>query len=260
MSEPLYQEKYVAFIDMLGFSHLVRAASGNADKQATILAAIERLKDTACTNSNIDLIITYFSDCLVISSARSPLGLYEMLQSIRTIAENLLVVDVLIRGGLTVGEVHHNGQFMFGPGMLDAYDMERHEAKHPTVLVSEIVRSDTLQAGLRPFLIFDDEEPERAYVHYLMAFANYDPTPQPGLMILDGPARLIRHFIAQRLASHEGTVREKAEWLEKYWNGSVGTVGVLGVVNRLGDLTRPDAHPFRSIRAIVAGPRVVAEG
>lgn len=250
----LYREKYVAFIDMLGFSDLVRGSIKSAAEQATIVEAIERLKDTACSNPATGLIVTYFSDCLVISSSRTPAGLIGMLQSIKTIAENLLVVDVLLRGGLTVGSIHHDAQFMFGPGMLEAYDMECCKAKHPTILVSPQVKSDVDDAGLSCLLIHDTAEPDRHYVHYLISFSTYDPTPRNGLLILDDPARLIRHFIARRLDRDDGPIRAKAEWLERYWNETVGTAEVLGYVDRVADLPRPDAHPFRSRLAIIGQP------
>jgi hypothetical protein len=252
MGEMLYREKYVAFIDMRGFSNLVRSAAQDAEKQARIVEAIERLKDTACCNPTIGLMITYFSDCVVLSSDRTPAGLFEMLQSIRTIAENLLVVDVMVRGGLAVGDIHHDERFMFGPGMLEAYDLERLHAKNPTILASEPVWADVEKAGLNELFVHDDAEPDRHLVHYLISFSSYDPTPRNGLLILDGPAKLVRHFVAQRLATDEGSVRVKAEWLERYWNETVGSVGFLGVVDRVADLATPDAFPFRSFRAIVA--------
>lgn len=254
MSEMLYREKYIVFIDMLGFSNLVRASVQDADKQATIVEAIGRLKDTACCNPALGLMISYFSDCLVLSANRTAAGLFEMLQSVRTIAENLLVVDVLIRGGFVVGDIHHLEQFMFGPGMLEAYDLERLHAKHPTVLVSQPVWNDVEGAGLEHFFVHDDAEPDRHFVHYLISFSSYDPTPRNGLLILDGPAKLVRHFIARRLATGEGPVRAKAEWLERYWNETVAPSGFLGAVDREADLETPDAFPFRSVRAIVAGP------
>ena len=254
MDEMLYREKYVAFIDLLGFSNLVRASAESAAKQDAIVEAIGRLKDTACCNPATDLVITYFSDCLVISSSRTPAGLVGMLQSIKTIAENLLVVDVLVRGGLTLGSIHHDTQFMFGPGMLAAYDMERCEAKHPTILISPQVKADVDDAGLSYLVLHDNAEPDRHYVHYLISFSTYDPTPRNGLLILDGPAQLIRHFIARRLNADVGSTWAKAEWLERYWNETVGTVGFLGYVDRVADLPQPDAHPFRSRLAIVGQP------
>ena len=252
VAEPLYRVKYVAFVDMLGFSRLVRAAVGDADLQAKIVEVIERLKNTATNNPHIGLILTYFSDCVVLSSDRTPAGLFEMLHSIKAIAENLLVEDVLIRGGLTLGDIHHDGQFMFGPAMLEAYDMERCEANNPTVLVSDGVVGDIRAAGLEVFLVSDEDDPERRYLHYLLDFSLYDPTPRNGLMVRDGPAKLVRHYIASRLKHDTGSVRDKAVWLERYWNRTVAVAGVLGHVDREADLKRAeDAHPFRTRRVLL---------
>lgn len=251
MTEALYERKYVAFIDLLGFSALVRTSAGSAEKQAAIVEAIGRLKDTACRNPATQLLVTYFSDCLVISSQHSPAGLHSMLLSIKTIVENLLVVDVLVRGGLAIGDIHHDDQFMFGPGMLEAYEIERDQARHPMVMVSPQVRSDVEQARFGHMLVHDSNESDRHYVHHLISFALYDPAPRAGLHILEGPAQLIRHYIARRISEDSGPVRAKAEWLERYWNETVGAAGVLGRVDREADLPRPDAHPFRSHLAIV---------
>ncbi|QBG92172.1 hypothetical protein [Xanthomonas oryzae] len=253
----LYEEKYVAFIDMLGFSELVRQSASDASRLDEISEAIDRLKNTACHNPSTGLLCTYFSDCIVISSNRTSAGLRDILHSIRAVAENLLVVDILIRGGLTVGSLHHDEQMMFGPAMICAYNMESNEACHPMVLVCGTVRTDAEAAGLSRELIWDDEDPERHYVHYLISYSTYDPTPRAGTLILDSQANLVRHFIARRLQAPPGRVREKAEWMERYWNETVGISGILGSVDRVTDLVKPNARPFRSRLAVLAPSPVI---
>lgn len=253
MAEGLYQQKYVAFVDMLGFSNLVLASAEDQTSHARIIEAIERLKDTACDNPAIGMITTYFSDCIVLSCERSPRGLAEMLQNLTIIVENLLVVDVLARGGLTVGAVHHDRQFLFGPAMLEAYRMECGEAIHPTILLNPTARADIEAAGFEAYMVHDEPEPERYYLHYLINFALYDPTPRAGVHILDGPALLVRHYIARRIADDGGSPLAKALWLERYWNETVGVQGHLGMVDRAADLAIPDARPFRSRRFIAGG-------
>ena len=200
MTDGLYQQKYVAFLDMLGFSNLVQQSGSDPSAHARVLEAIERLKETACDNPKTGMISTYFSDCIVLSCDRSPRGLNDMLRSLTMIAENLLVVDVLVRGGLAMGAMHHDRQLMFGPAMLDAYRMESKEVGHPTVLIAPEVQADIKAAGLEPYMVRDDGEAEHHYLHYLINFALYDPTPSPGRLILDEPARLVRHYLARRIA------------------------------------------------------------
>lgn len=253
MSDSLYREKYVAFIDMLGFSNLVRDAAVDLSKQSIVIDAIDRLKDTACNNPDMGMIVSYFSDCVVISCDRTRHGLAEMLMSLLAIAENLLVIDIMVRGGLTVGYIHHDADFMFGPGMLEAYDIERCIAKHPTIMLSNAAHEDVVKEGFDHVIIHDSAEPERRYLHYLASFANYDPTPRNGLMSRSGPSLLIRHYIAKRLRDGEGSTLAKAEWLERYWNETVGDKGIFGCVDRIADLALPDATPFRFIRRKFAG-------
>lgn len=255
MADGLYQLKYVAFLDLLGFSNLVQQSASDPNAHARVLEAIGRLKETACDNPKTGMISTYFSDCIVLSCDRSPHGLHDMLRSLILIAENLLVVDVLVRGGLAMGAMHHDRQLMFGPAMLEAYRMESKEVRHPTVLIAPEVRADIKVAGLESYIIRDDDgaEPERHYLHYLISFAHYDPTPLPGRLILDEPARLVRHYLARRIADSNGSPLQKALWLERYWNETVAIQGYLGEVDRVADLEVPDAMPFRTRFYIAQG-------
>jgi hypothetical protein len=252
----------VAFIDILGFSRMVRDGAHDEARRSDIISAIDRLRDTACQNPDAGLLITYFSDCLVISSERTETGLHQMLQSLKFIAENLLQIDVFIRGGLAVGGIHHTPDIMFGPAMLDAYDIERCEtgAVHPTVLLSAEVKADAERypwAGW--FVTTDDAEPHRTYLHFLRSFSDYDAVPRSGQVVLEGPALLVRHYIARRLQAPPGSVRRKAEWMQRYWDETVAHFGVLGAVDPVGDLERaPNAQPYKTRLMLLAKPKATA--
>lgn len=253
MTDP-YREKYVAFVDMLGFSALVQSTADDPKKRAKIVAAMDRLSVSTCENPALGMNLTYFSDCIVISTDLTEAGLYEILESLTTIAENLLQIDILVRGGLTLGNIHHDGQFMFGPAMLEAYGMECRETIFPTILVSESVKADCDRyswGGL--CLVHDSEQPERQFVHYLRRFDDYDPTPVAGKVLLDKPAKLIRHYIAKRLAGPPGAVRDKAVWLKTYWDDTAGKSTVLGKVNPVADLAEQtyEASGYRIVRRIL---------
>lgn len=168
MKPKIYTEKYVAFIDMLGFSELVSDSVNNEVAYAAVVDAIDRLRATACEIPSIDLVQTYFSDCIVLSSARTPDGLAGMLDAIRVVAENLVVVDVFVRGGLAAGPIFHDAQFMFGPGMLSAYHLESKVAINPAVVVTTEVEQEIVGVGLGHMLFHDSESPERKYVHHLI--------------------------------------------------------------------------------------------
>jgi hypothetical protein len=55
------------------------------------------------------------------------------------VAEMGLRIGLLIRGGLSFGQLYHQGGVVFGEAMIDAYDLECKIAKNPRVVVSERV-------------------------------------------------------------------------------------------------------------------------
>jgi hypothetical protein len=117
------------------------------------------------------------------------------------------------------------------------------------------VCDDILEARLDNFIAREEAPSGHRHVHYLIQFEFYDPAPTAGLLILDGPARLVRYYIASRMQSDDKSIREKAVWMESYWNSTVATKGFLGGVDRERDQVMPEgAQPFRSVRAIIAGP------
>lgn len=165
----MYEEKFIAFIDILGFGSLVEASSLDQSIPEKILAVLKSIQPeaiheeayarvnkelippgelekvmevcdlmTAQMRKMISVTITYFSDSLVISApshdVMSSQMLLDMLAklSIKLWVENSL----LIRGGMTLGKLIHieNGP-LFGPAMNRAYHLESKLAKNPRILI-----------------------------------------------------------------------------------------------------------------------------
>lgn len=140
-----YQEKFVAFIDILGFKELVKK-SVEADDAESIARMVRRLgsdddialyrEDGAeiCPHSqklqkDLSLYITQVPDCVIVSAEVSPAGAINIVNYCRKIAERLLLREsVLCRGYLTKGKVYHQGAIIFGPAYLDAIVGEKKAA------------------------------------------------------------------------------------------------------------------------------------
>jgi hypothetical protein len=85
-----YREKYVVFLDLLGFSALVNKVSGDVLERHRVVEALKLVRDTLTQDPKIDFRFTYFSDCIVLSAERSPQALWSMFQSIELLTFNLL--------------------------------------------------------------------------------------------------------------------------------------------------------------------------
>jgi hypothetical protein len=225
-SQDAYRQKYVAFVDLLGFKRLVAEADPSPKKRRRVLDLLDLLRTTACENPSIGMRLTHFSDCVIMSADRSAPGLAQMLASIEWLALNLLQHDVLVRGGLAVGGAYHDSTFVFGLAVNEAHGMEEC-AVHPRVIVSDAVLFDARMNGLADALMEDEDG--RHFVHYLRLYAGYDPNVRlPGTLVLEEPAARMIDFVCHRLNTHSGNVLDKAKWFQAYWNRKVATQGQFG--------------------------------
>jgi hypothetical protein len=247
-----YGEKYVVFLDLLGFRELVKKIAQDILERHRVVESLKLGRDTLYPNANIDLRFTYFSDCIVISAERSARALWDLFQSVELLTFNLLQYDVFVRGGLAVGPTHHSKDFVFGTAVTEAYELESKQASSPLVLLAPEVAQDVLKLGPDFTQWLNQDGPGRYFVNYLMRYAEYTPAPQPGKVVLTYPAQRIAYFISQRLTKDRGSVLEKAQWFQTYWNSTVAVRGILPPIETGTTPTTLDEGPTIIMRRLVA--------
>lgn len=147
-----YEERIIAFIDILGFKALID--STNTDDAESNTTAIKKMFDiyTEIENSLHEklqeedeilegLKITRFSDCIVISfpeKQRDAL-FFLCISLLHFLYEMLINYKLLFRGGITSGKLIHTDKFLFGPAMNRAYELESKFANYPRIILDEII-------------------------------------------------------------------------------------------------------------------------
>lgn len=224
----IYKTKFVAFVDLLGFHSTIERSAQEPELQRRVAAVIDTFQKTACENEAHDIQLTGFSDSLVMSASVTPEGLNGLLAMIGQIARNLLQKDILIRGGVSLGSIHHEGSLTFGPAMNEAYGIESQWAVYPAVIISDAVAAKAAEFGSMRVCV-DPHRPHLMMLDYLEPMRVYTPEPEVGKVVWDGPARLIVSHIQRRLIEHRTNpnLNAKAKWLEAYWNAAVSELGVL---------------------------------
>ena len=249
-------ERYVAFLDLLGFKYEVEQAEADPMRWPRVQEALRLVKETLCETPAVDMRLTSFSDCIVISAARTALGLSEMIASIEMLTFNLLQYDVIVRGGFTAGTAHHDKDFVFGTAVNRAYLLESDKqkgARHPMVLVSPEVMDDVKGYGEACVACFQEDEPGRWFVHFLMRYSTYTHEPiYSGKVIMDDPAQRVRDFICHRLRRDRHGVLEKAKWLAAYWNRAVASHGVFAEVDASVEPKDTSKGPTIMMRRLLA--------
>lgn len=186
-----YREKYVAFLDLLGFGDLLERIGQDVRERHRVVEALKLVRDTIGQNPAIGLRFTHFSDCIVLSAERTAHALWEIFQSIELLSFNLLQYDLLVRGGLSAGLMHHSKDFVFGAALTDAYHLERDKAKNPLVLLSAEVVQDAAKLGPDFAQWITEDGAGRYFVNYLIRYAAYTPERQAGKIILEYPANRV---------------------------------------------------------------------
>lgn len=141
-----YENRLVAFIDILGFSKLILRSENEpamVSWMVNILDAIksnEGLKKLFGKELDLQLEFTAFSDCFVLSTRVPEDPVNTALYQISLTCSLMLRAGLFVRGAIVEGALFHKENIVFGPGLINAYNKEQKEAVYPRITVtSELV-------------------------------------------------------------------------------------------------------------------------
>lgn len=173
-----YQDCYVAFLDILGFRHLVERSVGSDARIAqlsgiTTLAATPKSGVKQTSLGPCWMQVRAFSDSIVVftpanqqnANACSPLT--QLCFIARHLHDRILELDACVRGGIARGPMFWHPSWSrpnskpkrgsrgalsitFGPGLNAAYDLEQ-RAVFPRVLVDEGIIAQSPEVACWPF-------------------------------------------------------------------------------------------------------------
>ena len=150
-----FDDRYLAFVDVLGFRSIVKRMAKSDRLFETVRDALKRLnrqarqfrKYNSATRRRKggalaalpkgDLQMTAFSDCYVLSET---FPAWHVLAAVQALGARFLTEGILIRGAVVRGGAYHHGGVLFGPAVVEAYELESEVAKYPRILVTDEVR------------------------------------------------------------------------------------------------------------------------
>lgn len=234
---PYFTERVVAFIDILGFKEKVCCSINNADcadklhsSLQYILSLKEENENTATVMSlkKLGLEITTFSDSIVMSYPVEYQGaLFTLLLDVIHLQLVLACKGILIRGGISIGSLFHDGNIVYGPAMNEAYELESVYAKMPRVIIAK----ETIQQGIeKTKLSHNSLQEETEYVLKLITedddgWLFVDILRQNSELTDEGSEyfywlSILRNSIVENLNLYKDDVKimEKYIWLKDYFN------------------------------------------
>jgi hypothetical protein len=142
MNEITFKEKFIGFVDILGFKGLVKAAEEGTGMPLVEILDLVKILGTSedrmefvkfgplvCPKSryiqrDLDFQITQISDCVVVSSEVSPAGLINLINHCFSVVIKLMNQGIMCRGYITQGSVYHIDKQIIGTGYQEAYRKE----------------------------------------------------------------------------------------------------------------------------------------
>lgn len=230
------------FLDILGFKSII--ADSVADKPES--SSSFRKLDVAGIHSALRAIdrtikhsdpsfggvaksskqVTQFSDSVVVSylmGERS--AVFDMLYDISFLQIELIQRGVLVRGAITIGQLFHDDNTIFGPALVEAAELEK-LALYPRV----ILHQEVIDKGKRNHALHHASDDEEKYIRAFLAqdldgmyFIDYFK-PDPGLFDegLDGVYEYLLSLreIVKRLSylTRNPSLRLKHSWMRQKFN------------------------------------------
>lgn len=230
----VYKESFVAFIDILGFANIIEKSSSDQNLTRGLYKA---LRDAPTSSPLIgppnyppgltygDFVSTNFSDSIVISAERSPQGLMTVLEIGRAFASVLLQFGLLTRGGVAGGQLIHDRNAIFGPGLVSSYLIESKEARFARIILSDecsefVSREIALQSDISAYFVdtLKTDSDGRQFVHILREMEHSASSGENGSVLQWWWGNAKTTVLDYLIKSEGKPFRDKVEWFACYYN------------------------------------------
>ena len=146
------KKHYIAYMDILGYSDYIEKNPNKAnDFLQVVVEAVDNVKRNVLYTSQIgksgfkadvEIKCKTFSDnillCMETSDDSNEISrIIPFLISVASIQKGLVMAhELLVRGGITMGDLYIDNDLVFGKGLIDAVRLE-HQAENPCIIVSQ---------------------------------------------------------------------------------------------------------------------------
>jgi hypothetical protein len=136
---PSYERRVVAFYDILGWRSEIESAGADPQKVGDLRRLMLTHTRVLRMPVHARADVSTFSDNVVISTPVHEENVPYFLQAIATMQLMTTSLHYLLRGGITVGDIYHDEEVVFGPALNRAYELESTVAIVPRIVLDEEV-------------------------------------------------------------------------------------------------------------------------
>ena len=233
----MYEYRICCFIDILGFkNHLDETLKDDGNDSIKKIEEIKGVIDLA--NSILkemdngifkSKMVTQFSDSIVLSfRIEEKSGVFYALIDFLHVSLEFANKGFLTRGGIAVGKLIHTNKHIFGPALVEAYNLESKIARFPRIILHPDVlgvakyfpsshnsSTDELES-VHTCLSKDDDG--YYYIDYIGKVVSELDDNNYGLIdYLNG----LKKTILKSMKSDDSNINDKIDWLRKKYNNYI---------------------------------------
>jgi hypothetical protein len=261
-----YDQRIVAFIDILGFQSLINETIDKVDnddeeKINSVIAAYETIREVwhlykKTESSNIILSkskqISIFSDSIVVSfKIDEPSEVFYTLLEIKWLIMRLLYRQILCRGAVAIGKFIHSENYLFGPALVEAYTLELKSAMYPRVILDRSV----VDIGASYSAMHHSFSEERKFIqslleqdcdgmyyidYFLKAHLDLDDPAYNFPKYIENLGDIIRKGLMGSSHTSKVNLRVKYSWMREKYNNMVKIVSHRSVIESMKNSGRED--------------------
>lgn len=161
----IYTDHITFFADILGFKNKI--SNKDPNEAYNILKAAEIISRLNPEINGQKVKISQFSDSIAITYAidteiNKNIAKYgKEIQEFFSLAGYcfwcFLQHGGMIRGSITFGSLHHQGNRIFGPALVEAHYLESKTAKYPRIIISKYLRDKLIDIEIENYIKCDDD-------------------------------------------------------------------------------------------------------
>ena len=207
--------------------------------------------------------VTQFSDSVVLSyRVTEESGVFWMLNTMALTVIALAERGYLLRGAVTIGDLHHTRRHVVGPAMVRAYEMESKEARYPRIIIDPAVIPLARRQRNEDHSSNDEEEYVRSFItedadgRLFFDYVSWQPVVEIAGCdddIYPDYLSTLSGLIRTGLAHDEPSVADKYLWLHRRYEAAINLFAGMPARARYRQ-----AHPY-NCAAIEALPRLSRE-
>jgi len=216
-----YTRSVVSYLDILGFSELIRARTAGEISQILRILAESVKPDPIFKFERIQF--TKFSDTVIRSiplTEHYPHNFIFELRSILHAQMALIPRGVLIRGAVTIGDITQSWKVVYGPAVVKAYTLESQKGSPPRIVVDEealasvqeAIEKESLSSALANLVRKDEST---TFLDYLKACEHELNVPEQEYPLF---LKIHRDFVRGGLTKYasDQSKLSKYRWLRDY--------------------------------------------